>query len=434
MAKTSADTGDVTLLDEPADFCRPPVSRDSVARPRPGPASPSPSRRGDDRSGPAKADPEDDAEEPFLRAPRRVPVRRGLLPAWVRTTWGKVALVACLLVAPGVLLAAIIGVRSFLNHDPRFRIDSSASIQTFGNSQLTRSDLLAVFGSDIGRNLFFVPLAKRRLELERIPWVQKATVMRLLPNQLRVAIVERRPVAFVRVQGHVELADADGVLLTLTPQQMEARHYSFPVVSGINPGDPLSVRSARMQIYQSFISQLDSTGEHLSAQMSEVDLSDPDDVRATVPAKGSDLLLHFGDDDFLPRWHNYQAHIAQWEQQYPHLASVDLRYDHEVVLKMAGDPGSSAGPAPAAAPGPHPDTKPAPRPASAATTPPHSDTKPAPRSAASTPRATHTVPAQQKSPTRHAAKPQKPQRARHSPPAKAHKPADSRHPARRTAA
>ena len=338
VAKTNADSG-ATLLDEPADFYRPRADRNSEARP------PRPAR--------AQAEPDDDAEQPFLRARRRVPIRRGWLPAWTRTLWGRLALAAALVVAVGLVLALLIEVRLFLDHDPRFRIESSASIQTLGNSQLSRADLLSVFGSDIGRNLFYVPLAKRRAELEQIPWVRQATVMRVLPNQIRVAIVERQPIAFVALRGRVALVDAAGVILHVTPDEIAARHYSFPVVDGIDPADPLPIRAARMQLYQRFMAELDSTGEHFSAQLSEVDLSDPEDLRTTVPVAGADLLLHFGNDDFLPRWRNYQAHIAQWRQQYPHLASVDLRYDREVVLKMAGDPGTTPGaksPAPAAKP------------------------------------------------------------------------------------
>jgi cell division protein FtsQ len=338
VAKTNANSGGATLLeDESADVSRLPGSRQTDARWM------NPSR-------PARtaADPDEDAGEPFLRARRRVPVRRGLLPLWARTGWGRLAFAGGILTAAGACAALLIATRSFLDHDPRFRIASSASIQTLGQSQLSRADLLSVFGSDIGRNLFFVPLAQRRTELEQIPWVRQAIVMRVLPNQLRVSITERVPIAFVDIRGRIALADEDGVILPVTPKQMADRHYSFPVVSGINPADPLSIRGARMHMYQRFISELDSTGEHFSAQLSEVDLSDPDDVRATVPANGSDLLLHFGEDDFLPRWRNYQTHLAQWEQQYPHLGSIDLRYDDEVVLKMAGDPGT--GPAPRAAP------------------------------------------------------------------------------------
>jgi cell division protein FtsQ len=71
--------------------------------------------------------------------------------------------------------------------------------------------------------------------------------------------------------------------------------------------------------------------------MSEIDISDPEDVQGLVSSGNSDILLHFGEDNFLNRWREYQAHLAEWKQQYPHLASVDLRYDRQVVLKMTPD-------------------------------------------------------------------------------------------------
>jgi cell division protein FtsQ len=170
--------------------------------------------------------------------------------------------------------------------------------------------------------------------------------MRLLPNELRVAVLERTPIAFVRVGDQVKLVDADGVILDMPPAMMAAKHFSFPVVRGINGNDPLSTRRPRMRMYQKFVAELDANGEKLSEQMSEIDLSDTEDVRATVPAKSTDLLLHFGDENFLARYKVYQSHLNEWEQQYPGLVAVDLRYDGQVVLKR-GDGKAAAGPAPA---------------------------------------------------------------------------------------
>jgi cell division protein FtsQ len=292
-----------------------------------------------------------------VRVRRRGPVRKGRLPLWTKSRWGRAAFLALLACALAAVVVAALGVRHFFEHDARFRIDSSNSIQTMGNSQLTREQLLSVFGADLGRNIFYIPLAERRADLERIPWVEHATVMRILPDQLRVAVRERTPVAFVRVGDQIKLVDGAGVILDMPPAMMAARRFSFPVVTGIKAADPLSMRAARMELYEKFIHALDASGEHLSANLSEVDLSDPEDVRVTVPAKSSDLLLHFGDTNFLARYRIYQSHLSAWEQQYPQLAAVDLRYDSEVVLKMAGDaaagsaakqPGDSA--APAAAP------------------------------------------------------------------------------------
>ncbi len=272
-----------------------------------------------------------DEDEPFLRSRRRVAVRRGILP---RSRWGRIGFAAGAIILLGGLAWLGYIVHNFAAHDPRFRIDSSENIQILGNSEVTQAELLSVFGGDMGRNVFFVPLSQRRAELERLPWVETATVMRLLPNQLRVSVTERTPIAFVRAGNTIGLVDHDGVLLTMAPETMAAKHYSFPVITGITANDPPSTRAARMKIYQRFIAEIDSGGERLSSQLSEVDISDPEDVKALVPSDGSELLVHFGDQDFLVRWHNYQQHLAEWKAQYPRLASVDLRYERQIVLEM----------------------------------------------------------------------------------------------------
>ena len=93
-------------------------------------------------------------------------------------------------------------------------------------SQVSRTDVLPVFGEDVGRNIFHVPISLRRKQLEEIPWVERATVMRVLPDQLRVAVVERKPVAFTRQGQQIGLVDANGVLLSMPASTMAQHHYS----------------------------------------------------------------------------------------------------------------------------------------------------------------------------------------------------------------
>ena len=274
---------------------------------------------------------EADPGESFLRSRRRVPVRRGLLP---KNRIARIAFLFALVIGLALLVMLALAVRDFLQHDPRFRIDSASSIQILGNSEVTRPELLSVFGSDIGRNVFFIPMAERRTDLERLPWVEHATLMRLLPDQMRISIVERTPIAFVRHGKEIGLVDRNGVVLDMPTSIMSERHFSFPVVAGIEAVDSLSTRAARMKLYQRFVVDLDSGGEKVSEQLSEVDLTDPEDVKALMPEQGSDILAHFGEDKFLSRYKNYKSHLAEWRQQYPRLAAVDLRYEHQVVLEM----------------------------------------------------------------------------------------------------
>ena len=259
-----------------------------------------------------------------------------------KTVWGRVfsAIAFLIFVAfVGVILAAV---RSFFLHDPRFTVPSSTAIQTTGNTHLSRAQLLSVFGEDVERNIFNIPLGARRTELESLPWVQHATVMRLLPNHIRIAIIERTPVAFVRQGNQIGMVDASGVLLDMPPNAPGDPHYSFPVVTGVSASDPLSTRAARMRIYQEFTSDLDSTGEHISEKLSEVDLSNPEDVKALIPDGTTDILVHFGDTDFLTRYQKFEDHLHEWLTDHPKLASADMRYEHQVVLEM--QPGTATVP------------------------------------------------------------------------------------------
>jgi cell division protein FtsQ len=242
--------------------------------------------------------------------------------------------------------------KTFLDHDSRFRIRTASDIQATGLAEVTRAEMLPVFGEDIGRNIFFVPLAERRRQLEQLPWIQRATVMRLLPDQIQVAIVERQPVAFVRHGQQIGLVDGNGVLLNMPPALLSKHHYSFPVLTGIDAADPLPSRKARIDLYERLVAELDANGQHYSEQLSEIDLTDPEDARVLMPEQGTDILAHFGEDHFLDRYRRYKAHIAEWRQQYPSLTAVDLRYEQQVVLQMA--PGTPRDEASLAAESPKP--------------------------------------------------------------------------------
>ncbi|RXH56045.1 Cell division protein FtsQ [Granulicella sibirica] len=269
----------------------------------------------------------------------RLTFRRGAVP---KTTRGRVLAGVALVAGLGLVATAAYETQKFLLHDERFVIPASSSIQIEGNSHLTRAQLLSVFGEDVERNVFNISLADRREELERLPWVAHATVMRLLPNRLRVSIVERTPVAFVRQGSQIGLVDKNGVLLDMVGDSASdaadskdfGKRYSFPVVTGISADEPLSVRAARMKIFERFTGDLDSTNENISARLSEVDLSNPEDVKALIPDQATEIMVHFGETDFLQRYRKFEEQLPGWRTQYPKLASADMRYERQVVLEM----------------------------------------------------------------------------------------------------
>ena len=287
----------------------------------------------------------DPDSETALAARRARGVRLRLEGKVPRSLPARLAVAALVLAGFGGIGFGLWQARAALLHDARLTIRSSHAVEITGNNHLTRAQLLSVFGGDVDRNLLTVPMDARRAQLESLPWVEHATVMRLLPDRVRVSIVERTPVAFVRQGGEIALVDAHGVLLDLAPDSDHG--YSFPVVTGIAAQDPASTRAARMKVFEQFTSDLDAGTDKVSKRLSEVDLSDPDDVKALLPDNGNDVLVHFGDKDYLPRYERYLQNLPDWKQRYPKLSSVDMRYEHEVVLEMT--PGSNV-PVPEAPP------------------------------------------------------------------------------------
>jgi cell division protein FtsQ len=272
-------------------------------------------------------------ESPFLRGQKRVPVRRGALP---RKTADRVKILLILLLVLGAMGLIAVTLYRYSAQSWRFRIDSSDNIEVHGNHNVSRVQVLDAIGGDIERNIFFVSVADQQKQLESIPWIESASVMRLLPNRLRIDIHERTPVAFVEVNGRVALIDVHGVIMDMPPGAQSA--FSFPVIVGMNDSEPLSTRAARMKVYAELIKQLDSTSANYSHDLSEVDVSNPDDVRATVADPRGAVLVHLRSPNFLGPFQVYIAHVQEWRTQFPRLDSVDLRFDGQVIV----NPDSSA--------------------------------------------------------------------------------------------
>ncbi|HTS36135.1 MAG TPA: FtsQ-type POTRA domain-containing protein [Candidatus Solibacter sp.] len=315
----SADSrnGDSRMEDSRAEFARPPVrpdfSREGLSRTR------------ETLDDARLVDLDVDEESPFLRGQKRVSARRGSLP---KKTANRLLWAAMAVGVLGLLAVAAGALYEYGQHSWRFRIESSDNIEVTGMQNVTKPQIMEVMGADIGRNIFFIPLSQQKAQLEQIPWVESASVMRFVPNRLKVEIHERTPVAFVRVGPRIALIDAGGTLMELPPKHK----YSFPVILGMNPGEPLSTRAPRMKAYNELVEALDSSGARYSQDLSEVDLTDLDNLKVRVNDPAGDVLVELGSSDYLKRYKIYVSHVQEWRQQFQKLESVNLRYDNQVIV------------------------------------------------------------------------------------------------------
>jgi cell division protein FtsQ len=277
-------------------------------------------------------------EEPkYLRRQKPVEVRkrkfsRKTWPLYRRVLAGTVAALA-------VGLAAYQAGHYFL-YSPSVMLENPGQIQIEGGRYISRDAIIEKFSADLGHSVVRVPLEERRKAIESLPWVEQAGVQRVLPNQIRVEITERAPVAFLRTAGDLSLVDSHGMILE-RPSEGEFR---FPVLSGFGESMPRASREMRMNSYVNFMKDIELAQPGADDHVSEVDLSDAADLRATLtglgPAAGgaSPVLVHFGDSDFGNRYRMLSENIGQWRASAGSVDSVDLRFAHQVVVNPETNP------------------------------------------------------------------------------------------------
>ena len=265
-------------------------------------------------------------ESPYLRRQKRVEVRRAMLRRRSASLLKKLLVVGTALAALSFVAYRTV---AFGLHDPRFLV-SEGQLQVRGLNHVTRQQVAEKFAGDVGRSIFLVPLARRGAMLEEISWVEAVAVARDWPNHLRVQVRERTPVAFLRTASELALVDAEGVVL----ERPDLATYTFPVLTGFSEQDLPDVRRERVGLYLALIEDLDRDGGRHSMDISEVDLSDPEDARVTVADRvgSNSILLHLGNTNFLARYRTYLTHIRQWRQQFKRIRSVDLRYERQIVV------------------------------------------------------------------------------------------------------
>jgi cell division protein FtsQ len=280
-------------------------------------------------------------EEPkYLRRQKPLEIKRRKFgrKAW-RTyidiaLWGALGLAAC---------GAAYALGHFLLASPEMALIHPEQVSIAGNRYADRASILEVFAPDRGRSVLRIPLAERKRDIEAIPWVEQAVVRRSLPNRIQVEIVERTPVAFLRNGSDLALLDGHGVIL----EGPIAGDFHFPVVTGIDSSMSVDNRERRMQLFAGFTQQIQSAHAGALEAISEVDLADDHDVRATITGLSgafdgastdagirldAPVLVHFGDGDFAAKYQTLIENVGQWRATTGHIQSIDLRFNGEAVV------------------------------------------------------------------------------------------------------
>jgi len=221
--------------------------------------------------------------------------------------------------------------------NPRFHLGAddpqggeNSPFRIRGVNYTPREKILGVFSPDFGRSVYLLPLLERRRSLLAIDWVKEATVSRLWPDRLEITILERTPVAFVqlpvaggRASSDVALIDAEGVIL----EQPSRARFNLPVLTGIRREQSREMRRQRVSIAQRLVAEIGG----LAAQISEIDVADPENVKVVQALEGQVVTLSLGRRNFLARLRKFLDHYPEIRRHAPGAVLFDLRLDDRVA-------------------------------------------------------------------------------------------------------
>jgi len=271
-----------------------------------------------------------DDEPRYLRRQKPVEIRRKKFSG---RGWPFYRRLLVLTIAAVVGMAAAVYATRFLLYSPAMLLLKPDQIEVNGNRIVSRDAVLQQFVHDRNRSVLRVPLDARRSQLEQIPWVESASVQRILPSRLRVELTERTPVAFARNGNELALIDAHGVVL----DRPRGEDLHFPIVTGVSEDLPRDQREKRMQTYEEFMKDVDLVRGGSSDRVSEADLSNPKDLRVVMTglASANDsqaVTIHFGSSEFSGKYKMLVDNFSQWQANAGRVQSIDLQYSRQVVV------------------------------------------------------------------------------------------------------
>lgn len=88
-----------------------------------------------------------------------------------------------------------------------------SAIALTGEKQLTREEILNIAGISGRASLLFLDAEAARTRLKANAWIADATILKLFPDRLHIAVTERRAFALWQKDGRVGVISRDGVVV-----------------------------------------------------------------------------------------------------------------------------------------------------------------------------------------------------------------------------
>lgn len=228
-----------------------------------------------------------------------------------------VTILAGLIVVLGILACAL---------SPIFVL-KTVNIQ--GNRFVQDEDIIRIAGIRLGENLFQLQTDEIKRTLTKDLRIEQAVVQRSFPSQLDISISERIPLAIIKCDyGYLELGKG-GIVLDA---HRTLRDMPVPMISGVEVADLFVGDVVEDERVGRVLRFLDAAGENTVKSLSEVAVTNPDDVMLYAGSVQIRLGALAGLDSKVAVT---KSVISELQQSRHPISYVDARFDvYSVQLRQ----------------------------------------------------------------------------------------------------
>ena len=235
-----------------------------------------------------------------------------------RVQFRRVLLIAVNLILVSGVLVGSAWVYQRTQQDERFAI---RMIVTNGTVHAPSERIDAILERYRGANLFRLDIDTLEMELDSVPWVERVSIEKQLPDTLRLSFLERVPAAVVRSEDGDRFIDAKGVIFA--PFDPTVSDRAFPVITESDP------ESAAVCV--SFLESLRRSSPDLYVRVSEIQ---------EAPSVGwivRDALLgapvYVSEKQLSQKWRTLTDLAAAEDLDGQGIEYADLRFERQIVVK-----------------------------------------------------------------------------------------------------
>lgn len=238
-------------------------------------------------------------------------------------------MIALRLSGAALISALMIAGYRALNSATFFRIKN---IEVGNAKHLTRDEILAIAGTEPGRDLLRLNLKQMGERLTRNPWVETVRIRRFFPDTLSIVVSEREPLAVVNM-GFIYYLDKKGNIFKVLNQ---GDRLDYPVVTGFSEealnADPAGGKEA-LRAACELLKILREKGAFILADVSEIHYDKG--YGFTMYTASGALPVKIGSGDFAAKLERFARIYRELMAQRPSLNYIDLDYNDRIVVKRS---------------------------------------------------------------------------------------------------